>query len=121
MAATVRLNTGVVSVENVSVDRPLDDTPLITEYIPVNYSNAGSEILPHIQNILTENRGKISVDVRNNQIILTDTAEKIAEAIDTTVESILLSKIACHGSMRDSVPQPGGGSLFSARVAASLR
>ena len=61
--------------------------PLITEYIPVNYSNAGSEILPHIQNILTENRGKISVDARNNQIILTDTAEKISQAKDI-VEAI---------------------------------
>lgn len=54
--------------------------PLITEYIPCNYSNAKNEVLPHIQNILTEGRGKISVDERNNQLIITDTAEKILQA-----------------------------------------
>ena len=51
--------------------------PLITEYIAVNYSDAKSEVLPHIKPILTEGRGKASVDTRNNQLILTDTAEKI--------------------------------------------
>ena len=54
--------------------------PLITEYIAVNYSNARDEILPHITNILTPSRGKASVDTRNNQIILTDTADKIWQA-----------------------------------------
>jgi len=54
--------------------------PLTTEYLPINYSNAANEILPHLQNILTENRGKISVDQRNNQIIITDTADKIRQA-----------------------------------------
>jgi type IV pilus assembly protein PilQ len=54
--------------------------PLITEYIAVNYSNAQSEILPHVSNILTPERGKVSVDARNNQIILTDTADKIWQA-----------------------------------------
>lgn len=51
--------------------------PLVTAYIPVSYSNAQSEVLPHIQTVLTEGRGKASVDTRNNQLILTDTAEKI--------------------------------------------
>jgi len=54
--------------------------PLITEYIPVNYSNASSEILPHIQSILSKDRGKAAVDQRNNQIIITDVAQKIQEA-----------------------------------------
>ncbi len=53
--------------------------PLITAYIPVSYSNAQSEVLPHIQTVLTAGRGKASVDTRNNQLILTDTAEKIAQ------------------------------------------
>jgi type IV pilus assembly protein PilQ len=53
--------------------------PLITAYIPVSYSNAQSEVLPHIQTVLTEGRGKVSVDTRNNQLILTDTAEKIEQ------------------------------------------
>ena len=54
--------------------------PLITEYLSVNYSNAQSEILPHLQSILTPERGKVSVDTRNNQIIMTDVAENIVQA-----------------------------------------
>ena len=56
--------------------------PLVTAYIPINYSDAKSEILPHIQPILSATRGKASVDMRNNQIIITDTAEKIKQARD---------------------------------------
>ncbi len=54
--------------------------PLITEYIPINYANAKDEILLHIKDILTKDRGKVSVDERNNQIIITDVAEKIDKA-----------------------------------------
>jgi len=54
--------------------------PLVTEYIPINYSNATSEIVPHVKPVLTPNRGKISVDKRNNQLIITDTAAKLAQA-----------------------------------------
>jgi type IV pilus assembly protein PilQ len=54
--------------------------PLITEYMPVNYSNAKNEVLPHLTNILTPNRGKATVDERNNQIIFTDIAEKVRQA-----------------------------------------
>jgi len=61
--------------------------PLITAYIPVSYSNAQSEVLPHIQAVLSEGRGKASVDTRNNQLIITDTAEKI-EQIKEIVERI---------------------------------
>ena len=61
--------------------------PLLTAYIPVSYSNAQSEVLPHIQVVLTEGRGKASVDTRNNQLIITDTAEKI-EQIKEIVERI---------------------------------
>ncbi|UCD77601.1 MAG: type IV pilus secretin PilQ [Desulfobacterales bacterium] len=53
--------------------------PLLTAYIPVSYSNAQTEVLPHIQPVLSEGRGKVSVDTRNNQLILTDTAEKIEQ------------------------------------------
>lgn len=53
--------------------------PLVTEYIPINYANARKEILPHINDIKTK-RGKIAVDARNNQIIITDTAETIKKA-----------------------------------------
>jgi type IV pilus assembly protein PilQ len=54
--------------------------PLVTEYIPVNYSNAKSEVLPHLSNILTPNRGKATVDERNNQVIFTDIPEKVKQA-----------------------------------------
>ncbi|MDY0361565.1 MAG: type IV pilus secretin PilQ [Desulforegulaceae bacterium] len=50
--------------------------PLFTEYLLINYSDAQSEILPHLQKVLSE-RGSLSVDKRNNQVILTDTMENI--------------------------------------------
>ena len=52
--------------------------PLVTAYIPINYANAKDDVLPHI--IPTEGRGKITVDERNNQIIITDIADKIKKA-----------------------------------------
>ena len=70
--------------------------PLYTEYIPISYSNATTEVLPHIQSILTEGRGKASVDTRNNQIIITDTAVKIQQAkqivdkIDTVTPQVII-------------------------------
>jgi len=54
--------------------------PLVTEYILINYSNAEKEILPHVEKLLTKDRGKASVDVRTNQIILTDTKDIIKQA-----------------------------------------
>ena len=55
--------------------------PLVTEFIPVNYANASADIVPHI--VVTEGRGKVSVDARNNQIIVTDTAENVKRAKET--------------------------------------
>jgi len=54
--------------------------PLVTEYIPISYANAQAEILPHIRDIITEDRGKVSVDARNNQIIITDVRGNIQKA-----------------------------------------
>ena len=54
--------------------------PLVTEYIPINYANARTEILPHISGILTKDRGKVGIDARNNQVIITDTKETIKQA-----------------------------------------
>ncbi len=54
--------------------------PLITEYIPVSYSDAASEIQPHLEKIITKERGSLSVDKRTNMIILTDTADTIKQA-----------------------------------------
>ena len=56
--------------------------PLETRYIPISYSDATTEVLPHIETIVTKDRGSVSVDVKNNQIIITDTADKIAQALD---------------------------------------
>jgi len=56
--------------------------PLVTEYIPVNYSKADTHIKPHVSQLLTPNRGKISVDARTNQLIITDTRAKIAQALE---------------------------------------
>lgn len=54
--------------------------PLVTEYIPINYSDADADIKPHITQILTKDRGKISVDKRTNMIIVTDVQSKIDQA-----------------------------------------
>ncbi|MBU1182729.1 MAG: type IV pilus secretin PilQ, partial [Proteobacteria bacterium] len=53
---------------------------LFVEYIPINYSNAKSEILPHLEKIKSKDRGNIGVDERTNLIIITDTAEVIRQA-----------------------------------------
>jgi len=54
--------------------------PISTEYILISYSNAATDIKPHLKRILTAERGSVSVDARTNQIIITDTEEKIAKA-----------------------------------------
>jgi type IV pilus assembly protein PilQ len=70
--------------------------PLFTEYIPVSYSNAKGEVLPHITAILTEGRGKANVDERNNQLIITDTAanilraKQIVQKIDTVTPQVVI-------------------------------
>lgn len=55
--------------------------PLVTRYIPISYSKASTEILPHIKNIITEDRGSVTVDEKNNQVIITDTQEKVDQAV----------------------------------------
>jgi len=54
--------------------------PLVTEYIPINYSDAEVDIKPHIDQILTKDRGKLTVDKRTNMLILTDVQAKIDHA-----------------------------------------
>lgn len=58
--------------------------PLETRYIPISYSDANKEVLPHLQNIITPARGSVSVDSKNNQIIITDTADVIKKAQEIT-------------------------------------
>jgi len=61
--------------------------PLVTEYIPVNYASASGDILPHIEALLAKGRGSVTVDERNNQIIMNATAEMIEQA-KITVQKI---------------------------------
>ena len=69
--------------------------PLITEYIPISYANAQKDIEPLVKPILSE-RGKATVDGRNNQLIITDTALKIQQAkqivekIDTVTAQVII-------------------------------
>lgn len=56
--------------------------PLVTQYIPINYSDAQADISPHLTQMLSKERGKISVDQRTNMIILTDTQAKIDQALE---------------------------------------
>ncbi|MDZ7582625.1 MAG: type IV pilus secretin PilQ [Deltaproteobacteria bacterium] len=70
--------------------------PLVTEYIAVNYSDAQGEVLPLAQKVLTKDRGSISVDQRNNQLIVTDTVSTIAQIkeivsrIDTVTPQVII-------------------------------
>lgn len=70
--------------------------PMFTEYLAINYAKAESEILPHIKGILTKDRGTLSVDARNNQIIITDTrpilekAKEIISQIDQVTPQVLI-------------------------------
>jgi type IV pilus assembly protein PilQ len=70
--------------------------PLVTRYIAVSYSNAATEIRPHLENILTQGRGSVTVDSKNNQIIITDTvavvkhAEEVVRRIDKVTAQVVI-------------------------------
>jgi type IV pilus assembly protein PilQ len=67
--------------------------PLETRYIPISYSDAKTEILPHIENILTKDRGSATVDEKNNQVIITDTADKVGQASEI---AMLIDKVTAQ-------------------------
>ncbi len=69
-----------IAVRQKSLEQKKSLEPLVTEYIPINYSDAAADVKPHIEQILSEGRGKLSVDTRTNMIIMTDTQEKIDQA-----------------------------------------
>ena len=70
--------------------------PMVTEYISVNYSDAKAEVLPHVKKLLSDKRGTISVDGRNNQLIVTDVPARIAQIkevvarIDTVTPQVII-------------------------------
>jgi type IV pilus assembly protein PilQ len=53
--------------------------PLVTRYFPISYCSAKTDVQPHIEKILTEGRGSATVDEKNNQLIVTDTAAKVRQ------------------------------------------
>jgi len=69
--------------------------PLVTEYLRVDFADANTDILPHLEKIKSE-RGSISVDARTNTVIMTDIAEiiekakKIRSEFDTPVKQIMI-------------------------------
>ncbi len=75
---TLMQNT--IAARKKSLEQKKSLEPLVTEYIPINYSDATADIKPHIEQILTKSRGTISVDSRTNMVILTDIQEKIDQA-----------------------------------------
>ena len=54
--------------------------PLVTEYIPISYADATKDIKPRLDEIKTPDRGTVGVDLRNNQIIMTDIQGVISQA-----------------------------------------
>lgn len=72
----------LIAAKKKSLEQKKSFEPLVTEYIPINYSDAQADISIHIEPMLTKDRGTISVDQRTNMIILTDTQEKIDQVLD---------------------------------------
>ena len=75
-----KLRQAAIASRKKSLEQRKSIEPLTTEYIPINYSDAESDIRPHVSQILTKDRGTLSVDNRTNMIIITDTQEKIEQA-----------------------------------------
>jgi len=67
-----------ISGKNFAIEKTLG--PLVTEYIAVNYSNVKTDILPHLEKILTKDRGRVTVDERTNIVVMTDVVENIKKA-----------------------------------------
>ena len=72
-----------------------EQADLVTEYILINYADAAKDVKPHLEAILSSN-GKLSVDNRNNLLILTDVPTVIARAkemvreIDNATPQVLI-------------------------------
>ncbi len=62
-----------------AVAEVVDLMPMETAYLTVSYASA-TDIMAQISGILTEERGSVSVDTRNNQLIVIDVPDKLAQA-----------------------------------------
>lgn len=71
-----------IATHKKALEQKVSLEPLVTQYLHINYSDAQADIKPHLEQILTKDRGKISVDSRTNTIIFTDTQAKIDQALD---------------------------------------
>ncbi len=88
--------------ERQKVRRALENqADLTTEYITANYADAEKNIKPHLEAILTKNmdgtpRGTLSVDTRNNVLIITDLpttierAKEIVRELDRVTPQVLI-------------------------------
>ncbi len=72
-----RLDT--IIAEQKKLEEKEDTRPLVTEYILVNYASAQNDAQPLIKEILSK-RGKISVNARTNQLVITDVEDRIDRA-----------------------------------------
>lgn len=72
-----RLDT--ILAEKIKTRKLIDEEPLTTAYILVNYADAQKDVLPLLTKIKTD-RGSLSVDTRTNQIIMTDVQSRIDRA-----------------------------------------
>jgi len=116
-----------IAARKKSLEQKKSFEPLVTEYIPINYSDAGSDIKPHIDQILSKGRGKISVDKRTNMIIITDVQAKIDQAreiiyqLDQVTPQIMIEAKVVEVSKNFSRELGLGLSLEQAQTAATGR
>ena len=82
MSAEEKAYQDSIAARKKSIEQKASLAPLVTEYIPINYSDATKDVQPHLEQILTPDRGRLSVDTRTNMIIITDTQAKIDQAQD---------------------------------------
>jgi len=97
--------------ERQKVRRALESqTDLITEYITANYADVEKNIKPHLEAILTKNvdgspRGTLSVDTRNNVLIITDVpkailrAKEIVKELDRVTPQVLIEARVVEANM----------------------
>jgi type IV pilus assembly protein PilQ len=97
LAQEQKQNQDALTAHKASLEQRKSLEPLVTEYIPINYSSAEVDVKPHLEKILTPDRGILSVDSRTNMIILTDVREKIDQAkelihrLDKVTPQIMIS------------------------------
>jgi type IV pilus assembly protein PilQ len=94
--------------------------PLETRLVPLSYAD-GAQILPRIQEVMSP-RGRVSVDARTNQLIVTDVASNIALAedlvrnLDTQTPQVLIEARIVEANTtfsRDIGIQWGGNTINS--------